>query len=209
MADFLDLTLSKQLQNQQVGKTNGVNESQKNNQAQKDNKADALKKTDVFTAAKNGMQAKNATNTLLAGGDSGFGGVNAFGDSGFGDTVSFSAKKTGLNDTSVSAHSAGAVKAGGTMANFANNDSELKEIAEGLGVKADESTVKNKLKSMNPEELVKLDGDLLDKAKDLGLISMADVEKKINKNDKADNNKSDEDPSKKIKFGTFTSGSEV
>ena len=206
MADFLNLTLKPQIQQQQG--TNGVDKAQQNQQNQKTAQNDELKKTSVFTAEKNGMQAQNQQKQMLAGGDSGFEGVNAFGDSGFGDTVSFSTKATETNDTKTS--TGGFTGKAGSTVNFANNDSEIKEIAEELGVEADENTVKNKLTSMRPEELVKLNGDILDKAKDLGLISIADIEKKIEKKDNAGNDqKGDNDPSKKIKFGTFTSGSEV
>ena len=307
MADFLSFTLQKPQIQQQQG-ANGVDKAKQNQQTQQSKQAqqnDQLKKTDVFTAAKNGMQAQNQQQNMLAGGDSGFGGVNAFGDSGFGDTVSFSTKATDTVDTNSSKTAAKTAsvasksndnsdiaqiakeigveanesavknklasmsseelanvdkdavqkakelgfvseaqtenkqdnnqasekiqnnkektdavsdsKSAGTFSgqtvsatNFANNDAELKQIAEELGIEADENTIKNKLTSMDPKDLVKLSSDTLDNAADMGLISMSDIEKKIGKNDSSKNSqKGDEDPSKKIKFGTFTAGSEV
>lgn len=197
---FLNLTARKDVQG--ASQTTNANQTQKNQNANNDK--DALKTTDVFTAAKNGMQAQNQTKGVLAGGDSGFEGTNLFGDSGFGDTVSFSTKNNDKQSTS----SAGFTGKTNTSVSFANNDSELKEIAETLGCEADEDTIKNKLQSMSPEELVKLDGDTLDTAADLGLINMSDVEKKIG-SEGNNNEKKDDDQNKKLEFGTFTSGSEV
>ena len=208
MSEFLNLTrkdyaqqsvtnVGKQQQQQQG--TNGVN----------GNNANSLKTTDVFTAAKNGMTAQNKAPQALDGGNSGFSGVNAFGEEGgYGDTVSFSTKtdKTAEGDTSSTGGFTGKLSAG---AKFANNDSEIQELAEALGCEADEDTIKNKLSSMNPEELVKLEDDTLDTASDLGLISMGEIEKKLGADNQNNNNEQDNADEKKLKFGTFTSGSEV
>lgn len=211
--------------NKQQQNTNGVNGN---------NNANSLKNTDVFTAAKNGMTAQNKTPQALAGGNSGFGGINAFGEEGgYGDTVSFSTKKNDNEDKQTSNTSFAGKYSGGF--NTANNDSELKELADELGCEANENTVKNKLKSMNPEELAKLNGDALDTAQDLGLISKSDIDKKLGTDGKdkpavkeqkdgtnanmqnpfekgeKDNKISanDDKDDKKLKFGTFSSGSEV
>lgn len=201
--EFFKLTAQQTPQTSSVGsnpQTQGANQAQ--------NDKNALQKTDVFTAQKNGMQPAAMQKDKLAGGDSGFTGTNAFGDTGFGDTVSFSTKAQKPEDGSNT--SAGAQRMGGGMS-FANNDSEIQQIAEALGCKADEDTVKSKLQSMKPEDLVKLDGDVLDMAADIGLVSMGDIEKQLGagkSNDSGADSK-EQQQKKMLAFGSFTSGSEV
>lgn len=89
-----------------------------------------------------------------------------------------------------------------------NNDDEIKELAEALGCEAEEDAVKNELSKMNAKDLAKLDGNLLDTAEELNLISMKDIEEKTGVSEKqlAD---ADKKQDKKIKFGTMTSGDMV
>ena len=153
------------------------------------------------------MAAQNKSPQALEGGNSGFSGINAFGEEGgYGDTVSFSTKADKTQDSQSTGGFTGKLSAG---AKFANNDSEIQELAEALGCEADEDTIKNKLSSMNPEELAKLEGDALDSASDLGLISMGEIEKKLGADDQNDKNEQDNTDDKKLKFGTFSSGNEV
>lgn len=205
MSEFLDLTRRDYAQ-QSV--SNVGNNNQGSNGVNGNNAANSLKNTDVFTAAKNGMTAQNKTPQALSGGNSGFDGINAFGEEGgYGDTVSFSTKKTDNADNQSTAGFTGKMSSG---LSFANNDSEIQELAEALGCDADEDKVKSKLTSMTPEQLVKLDGDTLDTASDLGLISMNEIEKKLGAEKENDNlDEKDKAQDKKLQFGTFTSGSEV
>ncbi len=89
-----------------------------------------------------------------------------------------------------------------------NNDDEIKELAEALGCEAEEDAVKNELSKMNAKDLAKLDGNLLDIAEDLNLISMKDIEEKTGVSEKQLEN-ADKKQDKKIKFGTMTSGDMV
>lgn len=172
-ASFLNLTLKNQNTNQ-VQKTTGDLNSQQTGKSQQAGKTDQLKTTDIFTAEKQGMKAENKTQNALQGGNSGFSGINAFGDSdGYGDTVQFTTKTNNTDKVSIATNPIGNMSG----ANATNDNKELQEIAEKLGVKADENTVKNKLASMDSEQLTKLGGDTLDKANDLGLVSTGDIEK--------------------------------
>jgi len=204
MSEFLNLTRKDYAQ--QVSSV-GNNQQPGANRVNGNNDANNLKTTDVFTAAKNGMTAQSKAPQALDGGNSGYGGINAFGEEGgYGDTVSFSTKKNDNEDKQTTPTFAGKMSTGFSTA---NNDSELQELAEKLGVEANENTVKNKLSSMNPEQLVKLDGDALDTASDLGLISMGEIEKKLGGANDDKNQDGKDKEQNKIKFGTFTSGSEV
>ncbi len=204
MSEFLNLTRKDYAQQ---GVANVGQQQQQNTNAVNGNNANSLKTTDVFTAAKNGMAAQNKSPQALEGGNSGFSGINAFGEEGgYGDTVSFSTKADKTQDSQSTGGFTGKLSAG---AKFANNDSEIQELAEALGCEADEDTIKNKLSSMNPEELAKLEGDALDSASDLGLISMGEIEKKLGADDQNDKNEQDNTDDKKLKFGTFSSGNEV
>lgn len=201
---FLNLTMA--------NRANGANQVNNNNQAQQNQKANNdknnLQKTDIFTAEKNGMQGNKNEPKALAGGDSGFSGTNAFGDSGFGDTVSFTTKTQSTPDVGTP-KATGAMKMGSGMS-FANNDNQLKELAESLGVDVNEDAVKQKLSDMSPEQLVKLDGDMLDIAADMGLISMSEIEKKIEAKNGGETKKEDqEDPFKKMEMSGFGAGNEV
>ncbi len=200
--NFLDLT-AKQVQGQNAGNNVQVGGS---NDAQK------LQKTDVFTAAKKGMQPaaqKGAIKEAPQNTDPNA--INAFGDKGgYGDTVLFSTKNT-QNNSQKSTTMAGKV---GNAVNFGGgNDGKLQELAKNLGIDTnmDENQIKNniksKLNSMAPQELTKLKGEDLDNASDFGLIAMNDIEAKMKGNNN-DTNSQKQDPNK-IKFGAFTSGSEV
>ena len=111
-------------------------------------------------------------------------------------------EKNGFGSLSVS---------GGGSQYTVNNDNEIKELAEELGCDATEDAVKNELQGMSAQELVKLDGSLLDMAEDLNLISMKDVEEKtgVKEKDLASKNNNNKEGAKKIKFGTMTSGDMV
>ena len=117
---------------------------------------------------------------------------------GFGSLSSSNNVKTGF----------GSLAMGYTGSSTFNNNSEIRELAEELDCEATESAVKEKIQGMAADELVKLDGNLLEMAKDLNFLSMRDIEDKtgVNDNDIDAQNKKD---SKKIKFGTMTSGDMV
>ena len=102
----------------------------------------------------------------------------------------------------------GSLAMGYTGSSTFNNNSEIKELAEELDCEATESAVKEKIQGMSADELVKLDSKFLEMAKDLNFISMRDIEDKTGvtaKDIEAQNKKA----SKKIKFGTMTSGDMV
>lgn len=204
---FLNLTLKNQNSTNQVQKTSGDLSSKQTGKNQQANQTNQLKNTDVFTAAKQGMKAENQTPNALQGGDSGFAGMNLFGDSGFGDTVQFSTKTNNTDKASTATNPIGNMSG----ANATDNNKDLQEIAQKLGVKADENTVKNKLSSMDSEQLTKLGGDTLDKANDLGLVSTGDVEKANqnnnnteNKDQKVQGTAKDTNNTDKPSFGGFT-----
>lgn len=156
-----------------------------------------LKNTDIFTAAKNGITAAGNDNKTAATNPNE---RNAFGDnSGIGDTYSFTTKNSSQTENEHNTMS-GKQFSG---SNFAQVNNELQEIAEALGCEADESTIKNKLASMGPEQLIKLKGDILDKAEDNKLISMKEIERKFDT--KSDNNtEQDEQKKNKLELGSFT-----
>lgn len=102
----------------------------------------------------------------------------------------------------------GSLAMGYTGSSTFNNNSEIRELAEELDCEATESAVKEKIQGMAADELVKLDGNLLEMAKDLNFISMRDIEDKTGVNDN-DIDAQNKKASKKIKFGTMTSGDMV
>lgn len=175
----------------------------KNEQTQTDNKTTNTKATSPIGNAKKGDAIsfgagdKNQTNKTES-------------NRGFGSLSGQNNVDNKENDNKNGKTGFGSLSFGGGTQYTVNNDNEIKELAEELGCEATEDAVKKELQGMSAQDLVKLDGNLLDMAEDLDLISMKDVEEKtgVNEKDLASKNK-DKDGARKIKFGTMTSGDMV